>query len=292
MKPVLLAVALVLVMAACQPPTNGAPESASVSGKNGYDGGFAANFPDAGAPPSGPKVLSGISYNNTLPRPYPVADLAFLTADGSGVDAQGNPARAYLNQRVVINVPTVANQNPCPIPFTASTGVTFCNGFTVVSHGGGSAVIDTGDYYPTLAFCTIPTGGGRFDAITGILHVRVDKAAAPKYVLAPTTCGDLNLGNVYIGNGNAGSSKDIAALNGAWLPGAPVTVSGVVVGVWSTRASFGVVMQDPQGGLNSGVFLSKPSTSNANAVAPFIGDYIKVTAIPSGTDPTTRFLQL
>jgi hypothetical protein len=231
------------------------------------------------------------SHANVLPPAFVASSAAFLSSDGSGV--QGSlSALGLLNQRVFLAPSTTANQTPCPLPFTLSNGSSFCNGFNAVDMAGGTAVVDTYDFSSGLGGCTIPVAGGNF--ANGIYGIWRDNptSTSDTYVLAAASCGDLGLGASYSGLNVPTGTTDIANLNAAFAAGTQVTVSGVVTAAWGGKSSYGLYLQDPQGGAGSGAYVYKSSSSTAGGTAPQIGDYVTVSGTTSGTTLSNREIDL
>jgi hypothetical protein len=63
--------------------------------------------------------------------------------------------------------------------------------------------------------------------------------------------------------------------------------------VWSTTTgSFGFAMEDPGGGNNSGIAVTKGKTSTTTSTAPAIGDYVSVTGTIRKEGPVALTIHL
>jgi hypothetical protein len=277
-RPLMLA-ALAFVAAAtgCFSP-NPAPASASTAP---VDYAPDSGPVDAGAGDAGAAAGSFTtkSSGNALPPAWAPTSAGQMVSDGGGAEAQDR-----LSERATLTLPLTTSTNPCPLPFTASDGTVYCDGFDAKQDGGSSLVADTFSYLGTGAPCAgslPPADGTALSKISGVWEVKHDNASgADTYVLSLTDCSDVGLGTPYAGTGSAGATTEIATLIASFAAGTTVTVQGVVVAAFGPTGSgaFGFTIEDPAGGPNAGIAVTRSgSSSSSSANPPAVGDVVQVT---------------
>ena len=227
------------------------------------------------------------SSGNKLPTPWAVTDGSALKSDDSG-----SGASQRLNMLVKLNESVTLNQSPCPLPYTSTSGHTYCDGDNAVDDSGNTVIVDTFSFLGAHPPCTVPTSGSK-TSVTGIWQDNYDYTAhTDTFVLALADCAGIGAGTAYAGTATPSASTDIATLLGNFTNNTQVTVHGVVVAVWSATSSFGFVIQDPAGGPDSGIKVSKGSTSTSTATAPAVGDYVTVVGTAKAEGPVDHAIKL
>jgi hypothetical protein len=221
-----------------------------------------------------PGSVTASTHGNKLPPTWAVTDATILKSDDTGTGAS-----AHMNQRVTLNLSTKSSTMPCPLPHTSSTGKLYCDGFNAQDTSSNNVVIDTFAYLGSMPGCTLPPmDGTSYTAITGVWSDDYNSTAhTDTFVISPTKCTDLGSNGSSTGTTPA-SSTDIANLAANLTDGQMVSnIHGVVIAVWtSTTGSFGFAMEDPGGGNNSGIVVTRGKTSTTTSTAPAIGDYVSV----------------
>ncbi len=234
-----------------------------------------------------PGSVTVVSSGNALPPAWQVSDPAVLKNDDSGTGAKD-----HLNQLVELAVSSTISTTPCPLPYTnPTTGKTYCDGFNA-QVSGSSVVVDTFSFLGTKNTC-VPKSGS-VATVTGIWQDEYQSSTKTDlFVLALTDCSGVGAGPAYSGTATATASTDIANLLGNFAKGTTVTVSGVVIGRWTTTSGpFGFVIQDPAGGPDSGIKVSKGKSSTSTAAAPQIGDYVTVSGTAVAAGPVDHEIKL
>ena len=227
---------------------------------------------DAAEAANPPGTLTIVSSNNKLPDPWVVTDATVLKADGSGTGAS-----AHGNQLVKLAVQTTVSNDPCPLPYTSSSGKVYCDGFNATDSSSNTVVVDIFSYLGTSPACTLPTSG-TLGSITGIWQDSYDSATKiATRNIALADCSGVGLATPYAGTATPAASTDIQTLDAALPTGTQVTVSGVVVATWTATTAWGFTMMDPGGGDNSGMAAEKGPSSTSSASQPQVGDYVTVT---------------
>jgi hypothetical protein len=266
----------------------------------GSNSGPDASTPDASAADSGnsgnctgtagSSQICTVSSMNTLPAPWTSANAADFAVDNSGA------ASAYLNSVVEFTGMSMtaggAVGSGCPPAFVYET---YCDGFYANVAGGladgGTASIYVGDfsYLSSSTACASQFSGASLSTIRGVWYDYYNSTLTPTdyYVIALTSCCDVGVttGGCYAGMGTppamapAGSQSVHALLTGSAGDKTTQTVSGVVVAAYgpSSKGSFGFSLEDPAGGPQSALSVTRSSSSSSTAAAPNIGDYITIT---------------
>jgi hypothetical protein len=183
---------------------------------------------------------------------------------------------------------------PCPLPHTSSTGKLYCDGFNAVGAASHPVVIDSFSFLGSMPGCTLPPPDGtHYSAITGVWTDDYNSTAhTDTFVIAPSACADLGSTGTSSGSTPA-SSTDIANLAANFPDGMMVSnIHGVVISVWTATGSFGFAMEDPAGGNNSGIVVTKAKTSTSTSTAPAIGDYVSVTGTAKKEGPVSLSIKL
>jgi len=237
-----------------------------------------------------PGTVTASSHGNKLPPTWTVTSAPVLKSDDSGTGAA-----AHINQRVTLNLSTTSSTMPCPLPHTSSTGKLYCDGFNAKDSSSNAVVVDTFDYLGSMPGCTLPpTDGTHYTAITGVWTDDYDSTAhTDTFVIAPSACSDLNSTGTSSGS-TPPSSTDIANLAANFPDGMTVSnIHGVVIAVYtSTTGAFGFVMEDPGGGNNSGILVTKAKTSTSTSTVPAIGDYVSVTGTARKSGPVSTTIHI
>ncbi len=246
----------------------------SAGGTGGSTGGTGGGA-DAGVWPAGSVTVVG--QGRQLPPAWVLTDASLLAADGSGAGAPG-----HAEELVTLNAALTTSNVPCPLPYTSGT-TTYCDGFNATA-GGATVVIDSWSYLGTSPPCktTMPSNGKTLSTVTGVWEPTTNATSGTaSWALTLVDCAGVGKGTAYAGTAAAAPSTDLHALLANFPPlGTTVTVSGVVV---ATRAaastgSFSFVIEDPAGGLASGVRVVRAKGSLSTAVPPALGDQVTVTA--------------
>jgi hypothetical protein len=248
---------------------------------NGTDGGV-----DGGC--SGGTIAS-VSHLNQLPAAWASATPTDFA------DSLTGPAAPYMNEIVELNVSSTSlsgspASGSCPPAFVytaTTTGKSYCDGFYAQVPDGGAEInvlVDDFSFLSSSSTCSSTFNATPLATIRGLwsdyYNSSLPAGMQDNYVIALTACSDVGVGAAYAGTGTPTASTDIhTLLTGTTADGSTVTVSGVVVAAWgpSSSGSFGFALNDPAGGPQAGLSVSRASTSSSCAAAPAIGDYITVT---------------
>jgi hypothetical protein len=237
-----------------------------------------------------PGTVTASSHGNKLPASWTITNAAILKSDDSGTGAA-----THVNQRVTLNVSTTSSATPCPLPHTSSTGKLYCDGFNAKDASSNAVVIDTFDYMGAMPTCMLPpTDGTHYSAITGVWTDDYDSTAhTDTFAIALSGCADLNSTGSSSGS-TPTASTDIANLAANFPDGMMVSnIHGVVIAAYtSTTGAFGFVMQDPGGGDNSGILVTRAKTSTSTSTAPAIGDYVSVTGTARKSGPVSKTIHI
>lgn len=267
-------------LAACgRPDNNGGNDGGSVTdgGGNNTDGGGTT---DGGGNTDGgsskvPGTVTVNSSGNALPPAWNVSDASILDKSGNGAGAM-----SWQDTWTTLTVSTTVSTTPCALPYTSSSGKTYCDSLNATDGNGNTVVIDTFSFLGTKSSCskTLPTDGATLTSVSGIWEENYDsKTKTSTWVIAPVDCAGIGMGTPYSGSNQATLTTDIKDLNTAGLTnGQVVTVHGVVTGVWTATTAFGFDIEDPAGGDASGIAVKKGSSSTSTATAPNVGDDVTV----------------
>jgi hypothetical protein len=217
-----------------------------------------------------------VSSSNALPPALVVTDPTVLKSDNSGPGAA-----LHVSARMTLNAALMTSNSPCPLPFTSSTGMLYCDGFNAKDSAGHTVVVDTFAFLGSNPPCksTLPVNGNSLSTISGIWQDSYNATSmVDTWTLALSACSDVGQGTAYSGTGTPPMTTEISVLRLAF-PTTPtmVTVKGVVTATWSASPAFGFTIQDPAGGNNSALPVSRGKASTSTAVAPHVGDYVTVT---------------
>lgn len=224
-----------------------------------------------------------VSSGNHLPPAWVVTDATVLKSDASGAGA-----KTHAEELVTLNTATTSSNTPCPLPYT-SGGKTYCDGFNAKDSAQHAVVVDTFNYLGANPACkaTLPTSGQTLSTITGVWEDSYDPVAkTDTWALALTDCAGVGQGTAYAGTNTPPVSTAIHTLITTYPgPGQTVTVSGVVVATRpaSSSGSFGFSIEDPAGGEQAALKVSRSKSSTSTAASPAVGDYVTVTGTTKGT---------
>jgi hypothetical protein len=277
--------------------------SSSSSNNDSGNTGDSGNNGDAGSVGG---TITTASSGNKIPTAWPSSAIADFAWDNTG------NANKYVSQVVQFNGNlTVAlggsgqcngtgtpSCTTCPSHFVSTshtTGKSYCDGVQAVPVGvdagnpdAGFTVFLYGDDFSYLASSSACTSslqaGGNLTSIRGVWADHYDSAShTDNWSIALTNCSDVGIGTAYSGTGTprAGTVGALLANPPSTADGGTptVTVTGVVTAAWSAGggASFGAVVQDYAGGVNTGIAIGKSSSSASTAAPPAIGDDVTVT---------------
>ena len=280
--PNLLVVASLSLLAftvACPQPVSKGEGEGEGEGENVGEG--------EGEPPPATTVTVQ-SSNNALPPAWVASSIADLKSD----DTSATAAVGYA-QLVTISAANMSvNQTPCPLPFTSSSGQTFCDGLNLTD-GTSTAILDTFSFLGKAPACTVPTTGS-LATVTGLWSDKFDPTAHTEtWVLSIVDCAGIGLGTAYAGTGVAPSSTDVHDFMTNFTANTSVTLKGVVTAKFTgSTGSFGFSLQDPAGGPNSGIMVIRGKASTTTAVAPAVGDYVTVTGTSAADGAIAHTIKL
>lgn len=246
----------------------------------GNNGGSDGGTTDGGSTDGGTNPTAGTvtvnSSQNALPSAWSVSDATVLKSDGSGTGA-----KAAVDELVTLNVATTVDSSAtCALPYTSSSGKTYCDSFNVKDSSGNEVVVDDYSFLGAHPTCTMPPAGGTSLAtVTGVWEDNYNSTSkTDTWAIALPDCSGFG-GTGYTGTNQPAMTTDIATLNQN-LQNGPVTgIHGVVIAEWAASSAWGFTMEDPGGGAAIRVY--KGSSSTSTAAEPSVGDDVTVSGTVS-----------